>query len=121
MEIVLDIPSQKDTGFMPRQAVLLAAYDNGSLLLDERDFRKPARFWLNASSVFPWAAFLRKVFVAWQISAVKTLPKEFRPLQRIPPDILHLLSYDIPESSLLEIIRELRRRSFLPPLTPKPF
>lgn len=120
MEIILEIPPQEETRFISRQVVLLAAYDNGSMLLEGRDFQKPERFHLTSQASFPWYSFFQKVFVAWHLSSIKSLPKAFRPQRRIPQNILDSIS-KLPENALLKVIQELRNHSYLPPLSPKPF
>jgi hypothetical protein len=81
--MVLVIPAQPATSNEERRAMLLGCYRDGSLLLEAKDSKKPARFYINPKDIFPWDQFLPKLLVNWQLSEFKDVPKEFKPQKRI--------------------------------------
>ena len=86
--MVLVIPAQPATSNEERRAMLLGCYRDGSLLLEAKDSKKPARFYLNPKDIFPWDQFLPKLLVNWQLSEFKDVPKEFKPQKRIPEFVI---------------------------------
>ena len=88
MSLILTIPAQPATQMMERQAALFACYKDGTLLLDSLDYKKPARFTLTQSDVFPWDEFIGKMLYAWQLGDYRDLPQQFRPQKRIPQFVL---------------------------------
>ena len=61
--MVLVIPAQPATSNEERQAVLFSCNRDGSLLLEGKDGKKPARFSLKPGDSFPWEQFLPKLLV----------------------------------------------------------
>jgi len=88
VQLILDIKAQPATRNEVRQAALFMCYKDGSLLLDARDNKKPARFYLTPQDQFPWESFLGKLLVAWQLGDYTDVPPPFRPKKRIPPFVI---------------------------------
>lgn len=116
MSLILTIPAQPATQMMERQAVLFACYKDGSLLLDSLDYKKPARFTLTQSDVFPWDEFIGKMLYAWQLGDYRDLPQQFRPQKRIPQFVLDGLPQE-PTATKLKILATLRQQGYFPALT----
>jgi hypothetical protein len=115
MEIILEIPSQKSTYDKTRLATVIRVYEDGGILLEARDNSKPAQFRLQPGDSFPWLFFLKKVCVAWHLSAMRALPFEFRPLRRIPQEIVDAIP-DLGEKDAFKILDALRAQEYLPKL-----
>jgi len=115
LKMVLVIPAQPATSNEERQAVLFSCFRDGSLLLDAKDGKKPARFYLKPSDLFPWDQFLPKLLVNWQLSDFKDIPKEFRPQKRIPEFVLEGILKE-PLETQLKILATLRAQGYFPPL-----
>ena len=111
MQLVLTIPAQPATQMKERQAALFACYKDGSLLLDARDYQKPARFYLTAKDTFPWEAFLAKMLCAWQLGDYTDVPPQFRPQKRIPQFVLDGLPAE-PLANKLKILATLRQQGY---------
>ena len=116
MSLILTIPAQPATQMMERQAALFACYKDGSLLLDSLDYKKPARFTLTQSDVFPWDEFIGKMLYAWQLGDYRDLPQQFRPQKRIPQFVLDGIGKE-PTTSKLKILATLRQQGYFPTLT----
>ncbi len=116
MSLILTIPAQPATQMMERQAALFACYKDGSLLLDSLDYKKPARFTLTQSDVFPWDEFIGKMLYAWQLGDYRDLPQQFRPQKRIPQFVLDGLPQE-PTAIKLKILATLRQQGYFPALT----
>lgn len=95
--------------------MLFSCFRDGSLLLDAKDGKKPARFYLNPSDLFPWDQFLPKLLVNWQLSDFIDIPKEFRPQKRIPEFVLEGILKE-PLETQLKILATLRAQGYFPPL-----
>lgn len=115
MRIVIVIPAQPATQNEERQAVLFSCYKDGTLLLDGKDGKKPARFFLKPTDKFPWDEFLQKMLVAWQLGDYQDLPNEFKPQKRIPQFVLDGLQAE-PQEMRLKILATLRQQGYFPPL-----
>lgn len=113
--MVLVIPAQPATSNEERQAVLFSCNRDGSLLLEGKDGKKPARFSLKPGDRFPWEQFLPKLLVNWQLSDYKDIPKEFVPQKRIPEFVTEGLLGEPPENQL-KILATLRKQGYFPPL-----
>ena len=109
--MVLVIPSQPATMNEERQAALFSCFRDGSLLLEEKDGKKPARFFLKPRDSFPWDQFLPKLLVNWQLSDYKDIPKEFIPQKRIPEFILEGILKE-PLENQLKILATLRSQGY---------
>lgn len=118
MKIVLVISAQPATLFEERQAVLLSCYRDGSLLLEGKDGKKPAQFFMNTSDDFPWGEFIQKMLVAWQLSDYEGVPKEFRPQKRIPQFVLDGITSE-PQMNQLKILATLRQQGYFTSLPPR--
>ena len=116
MSLILTIPAQPATQMMERQAALFACYKDGTLLLDSLDYKKPARFTLTQSDVFPWDEFIGKMLYAWQLGDYRDLPQQFRPQKRIPQFVLDGIGKE-PTASKLKILATLRQQGYFPALT----
>ena len=116
MSLILTIPAQPATQMTERQAALFACYKDGSLLLDSLDYKKPARFTLTQSDVFPWDEFIGKMLYAWQLGDYRDLPQQFRPQKRIPQFVLDGIGKE-PTASKLKILATLRQQGYFPTLT----
>ena len=116
MSLILTIPAQPATQMMERQAALFACYKDGTLLLDSLDYKKPARFTLTQSDVFPWDEFIGKMLYAWQLGDYRDLPQQFRPQKRIPQFVLDGIGKE-PTASKLKILATLRQQGYFPTLT----
>ena len=114
--MVLVIPAQPATSNEVRQAVLFSCYWDGSLLLDAKDGKKPARFFLKPHDRFPWDQFLPKLLVNWQLSDYKDIPKEFKPQRRIPDFIIDGILKE-PLEIQLKILATLRSQGYFPSLS----
>lgn len=95
--------------------MLFSCFRDGSLLLDAKDGKKPARFYLKPSDLFPWDQFLPKLLVNWQLSDFIDIPKEFRPQKRIPEFVLEGILKE-PLETQLKILATLRAQGYFPPL-----
>ena len=95
--------------------MLFSCFRDGSLLLDAKDGKKPARFYLKPSDLFPWDQFLPKLLVNWQLSDFKDIPKDFRPQKRIPEFVLEGILKEHLETQL-KILATLRAQGYFPPL-----
>ena len=109
--MVLVIPAQPATSNEERLAVLFSCYRDGSLLLDAKDGKKPARFFLKPQDQFPWDQFLPKLLVNWQLSDYKDIPKEFKPQKRIPDFVLEGILKE-PIGTQLKILATLRSQGY---------
>ena len=116
--MVLVIQAQPATSNEERQAVLFSCYRDGSLLLEAKDGKKPARFFLKPGDTFPWEQFLPKLLVNWQLSDYKDIPKEFKPLKRIPEFVTEGLLKE-PLENQLKILATLRAQGYFPTLKNK--
>ena len=118
MKIVVVIPAQPATSNEERQAALSSCYRDGSLLLEAKDGKKPARFTLKPGDLFPWDQFIPKMLVNWQLSEFRDVPREFRPQKRIPDFVLE----GLPKESIanqLKVLATLRAQGYFPPLKNK--
>lgn len=111
MSLILTIPAQPATQMMERQAALFACYKDGSLLLDARDYKKPARFVLTQADNFPWEQFIAKMLYTWQLGEYTDLPQQFRPQKRIPQFVLDGLPAE-PLANKLKILATLRQQGY---------
>ena len=116
MQLVLTIPAQPATQMKERQAALLACYRDGTLLLDARDYEKPARFYLTPKDVFPWEQFLAKMLCAWQLGDYSDVPPQFKPQKRIPQFVVDGFPAEQLENKL-KILATLRTQGYFPALT----
>lgn len=118
MKLILVIPPQPATQNQERQAVLFSCFRDGSLLLEGKDGKKPARFTLTLQDNFPWAEFIQKMMVAWQLGDYSELPQEFHPQKRIPPFVIDgLLNETLPNQ--LKVLATLRQQGYFPALCNK--
>ncbi len=113
--MVLVIPAQPATSNEERQAALFCCYKDGSLLLEEKDGKKPARFFLKRGDIFPWDQFLPKLLANWQLSDYKDVPKAFIPQKRIPEFIIEGFLKESLENQL-KILATLRSQGYFPAL-----
>ncbi|WP_407457925.1 hypothetical protein [Fibrobacter sp.] len=111
MQMVLVIPAQPATSNEERRAALFCCYKDGSLLLEEKDGKKPARFFLNRGDTFPWDQFLPKLLANWQLSDYKDVPKAFVPQKRIPEFVIEGFLKEHLENQL-KILATLRSQGF---------
>ena len=118
LKMVLVIQAQPATSNEERQAVLFSCYRDGSLLLEAKDGKKPARFFLKPGDTFPWEQFLPKLLVNWQLSDYKDIPKEFKPQKRIPEFVTEGLLKE-PLENQLKILATLRAQGYFPALKNK--
>ena len=118
MKMVLVIPAQPATSNEERQAVLFSCFRDGSLLLEAKDGKKPARFYLRPNDLFPWDQFLPKLLVNWQLSDFKDIPREFCPQKRIPEFVLEGILKE-PLETQLKILATLRAQGYFPALKTK--
>lgn len=116
MQLVLTIPAQPATQMKERQAALLVCYRDGTLLLDARDYEKPARFYLTPKDVFPWEQFLAKMLCAWQLGDYSDVPPQFKPQKRIPQFVVDGFPAE-PLENKLKILATLRTQGYFPALT----
>ena len=116
MQLVLTIPAQPATQMKERQAALLACYRDGTLLLDARDYEKPARFYLTPKDVFPWEQFLAKMLYAWQLGDYSDVPPQFKPQKRVPQFVVDGFPAE-PLENKLKILATLRTQGYFPALT----
>ena len=96
--------------------MLFSCFRDGSLLMEAKDGKKPARFFLKPGDVFPWDQFLSKLLVNWQLSDYKDIPKEFKPQKRIPDFVLEGLLKE-PLDAQLKILATLRAQGYFPSLS----
>ncbi|MCQ2106472.1 MAG: hypothetical protein MJZ26_11860 [Fibrobacter sp.] len=115
MRLVVVIPAQPATQNEERQAVLFSCHKDGSLLLEGKDGKKPARFFLKPTDNFPWSSFIQKMLVAWQLGDYQDLPNEFKPQKRIPQFVLDGLLAE-PQEIQLKILATLRQQGYFSPL-----
>ena len=115
MQIILEIPAQPATQNESRQAALFSCFKDGSLLLDARDGKKPARFTLGPTDSFPWDSFVSKLLIAWQLADYSDVPNQFRPQKRIPQFVLEGLDLE-PLENKLKVLATLRKQGFFPNL-----
>ena len=111
MRIIVIIPAQPATQNEERQATLINCFRDGSLLLEGKDCKKPARFFLTIKDKFPWDQFLSKMLVAWQLGDYQDIPREFKPQKRIPPFVLDGLLAE-PQENQLKILATLRAQGY---------
>lgn len=111
MKIILVIPAQPATLNQERQAVLLSCCRDGSLLLEGKDGKKPAQFYMSIKDNFPWSEFLKKMMVAWQLSDYSGVPNEFKPLKRIPQFVLDEILNETQENQL-KVLAALRQQGY---------
>lgn len=91
--------------------MLFSCFRDGSLLLLERDGKKPAQFYLGPKDQFPWAEFLQKMLVAWQLGDNQDLPPQFHPQKRIPPFVTDgILNETLPNQ--MKILATLRQQGY---------
>ena len=115
MQLILNIPAQKATNDMRRNAAVLACYKDGSLLLDARDNLKPARFTMQPTDNFPWSEFIEKLLAAWQLCDYCDVPEAFKPIKQIPPFVIEGLPKE-PVSQQLKVLATLRSQGYFAPL-----
>ena len=95
--------------------MLFSCFRDGSLLLEGKDGKKPARFFFTPQDQFPWADFIQKMMVAWQLGDYSELPREFHPQKRIPPFVTdELLNETLPNQ--MKVLATLRQQGYFPPL-----
>ena len=109
--MVLVIPAQQATSNEERLAALFCCYRDGSLQLEGKDGKKPARFFLKPGDTFPWDQFLPKLLVNWQLSDYNNIPKEFIPQKRIPEFVLEGILKE-PLENQLKILATLRKQGY---------
>lgn len=115
MEIILNIPAQPATLNEERLAALSICFRDGTLLLTERDKKKPAQFYLKPTDTFPWEQFLEKLLVAWQLGDYTGVPKAFQPQKRIPQFVIDGFPAE-PLPNKLKILATLRSQGYFPTL-----
>ena len=98
--------------------MLFCCYRDGSLQLEGKDMKKPQRFFLSPKDIFPWDQFLPKMLVAWQLGDYQDLPREFKPLKRIPQFVLDGFLNE-PLANQLKILSTLRTQGYFPTLPTK--
>jgi hypothetical protein len=113
--MVLVIPAQPATSNEERQAALFCCYRDGSLLLEGKDGKKPASFYLKRDDNFPWDQFLPKLLANWQLSDYKDVPKAFIPQKRIPGFVVDGFLKE-PIENQLKILATLRSQGYFPAL-----
>lgn len=84
----------------------------GLVRVEGVDGQKPA--WIDLEPrLFPWRDLAHYLAQSWQLS--RPVPKAFRPVRRIPPEILAVLSAPgLTHTDALEILKSLRKNQFLP-------
>lgn len=115
MKIINVIPPQAATENQERQGTILRCFRDGSILIDARDSKKPARFYLTPKDNFPWAVFIEKMLVAWQLADMESLPPEFRPQKRLPQFVLDDLPKET-QANQLKALATLRQQGYFSPL-----
>lgn len=115
MQLIIEIPSQPATRNEIRQAALFSCFKDGTLLLDARDQKKPARFYLSAKDIFPWDLFISKLIIAWQLGDYSDVPQQFRPQKRLPQFVLDEIENES-LSDKLKILATLRKQGYFPAL-----
>lgn len=85
---------------------------NGEVLVEAEDGGKPARFSLSVQE-FPWNRFALFLTNAWLHST--PVPRYFRPLRRIPDEVIAQLQ-NCDSNSAREILHSLRVNGFFPPI-----
>lgn len=119
MQFILTIPAQPATHNEIRQAVLFSCFRDGSLQLEERDGKKPARFTLTSKDIFPWEQYLPQLYAAWHFGDYKEVPLQFRPLKRIPEFVLEGIEQETIKNQL-KILSTLRSQGYFPALPQGP-
>lgn len=115
MQLILEIIAQPATQNETRQAALFSCSKDGSLVLDARDGKKPARFTLTSKDNFPWEAFIGKLLIAWQLGDYSDVPPQFKPQKRIPQFVLDELPAE-PLANKLKVLATLRKQGYFPAL-----
>lgn len=115
MLINLRIPAQPATQNEERLANLTDCYKDGSLLLTERDNKKPAQFTLKSTDIFPWNDFLERLLISWQQADYSDIPAAFQPKKRIPQFVIDAFPKESVPSKL-KILATLRSQGFFKPL-----
>ncbi|SHK64190.1 hypothetical protein [Fibrobacter sp. UWEL] len=118
MKIVLVIPPQAATQNQERQGSVLGCFRDGSLLIDGKDGKKPAQFYLTPKDNFPWGQFIEKMLVGWQLANMEDIPPEFRPQKRLPQFVLDGILQET-QANQLKILATLRQQGYFSPL-PQP-
>ena len=115
MDIIVKIPAQPATSNEERLAALSYCFRDGSLLLTERDKKKPAQFTLKPTDVFPWGDYLEKLLVAWQLGDYKDIPLAFQPQKRIPQFVIDAFPAESVQNRL-KALATLRSQGYFLPL-----
>lgn len=111
MKIISVIPPQAATQNQERQGTVLQCFRDGALLIEGKDGKKPARFYMTTKDNFPWGNFIQKMLVAWQLSDYEGVPREFRPLKRIPQFVLDNILKETPANQL-KVLAALRQQGY---------
>lgn len=120
MELILEIAPQKATNLKKRLAVLEQCFQDGSLLLNARDGKKPAQFTLTPEDDFPWEAFFKKLRVLWWASSHESIPYAFRLQKRVSEELLNQMDF-LKGQDLLKALAALRANKYFPPLPKRLF
>lgn len=111
MKIIVVISPQAATQNQERQGIVLDCFRDGSLLIEGKDGKKPARFYMTPKDIFPWSEFIQKMLVAWQLSDFEGVPQEFRPQKRIPQFVLDGITQES-QANQLKILATLRQQGY---------
>lgn len=111
MKIIVVIPPQAATDNQERLGSVLRCFRDGSILIDGRDRKKPAQFYLTPRDNFPWGQFIEKILVGWQLANMEDIPPEFRPLKRLPQFVLDGILQET-QPNQLKILATLRQQGY---------
>lgn len=87
MEIILQIPAQRATQNVPRQMTVVGIDFQNGILAEARDEKLPGTLRFTKDDDFPWAQFLQKLDVLWQLSQNANIPPAFRLRKKLPAEI----------------------------------
>lgn len=110
MELILQIPAQKETANVPRLMVLSGLDFEQNVVAEARDSKIPARL-IFPKENFPWNQFLQKLAVAWKLSRNDAIPPEFR-LRRKLPDAFEDVIPKLSDKESLKLLERLGQARF---------
>jgi hypothetical protein len=112
MEIILQISPQPATLNVSRQMTVTDIDPQGCIQAEARDAKLPAIIRFAPGDPFPWAQFLKKVAVLWELSRSEALPKPFRLKKKLPPEVVENIP-KLDDAAALTLFKTLGKLGFL--------
>ena len=111
MDLILQIPAQPATCYIPRQMMLVGLDFQNSVIAEAKDGKIPAEIRFTENDPFPWGDFLQKLAVAWNLSRNDAIPKIFQVKKPLPHEVVELIP-QVPAESARRLLEELGKAGY---------